>query len=142
MSRFVDKVVATARTSDRGVTTGEPGNPVRCTWAQVHDQAKAVAGGLVGRGRARGDGVAVGAGAPAAIGPAVQAVWLAGGSVTMLHQPTPRSDLALWAEDTVRVLGMIGSDLVLLGEPFDQLAPVLSEKGIGFRLITELAGAE
>jgi fatty-acyl-CoA synthase len=75
------------------------------------------------------------------IAPTVQAVWLAGGSVTMLHQPTPRTDLAEWAEDTVRVLGMIGSDLVLLGEPFDQLAPVLAEKGIGFKLITDLAAA-
>jgi len=60
----------------------------------------------------------------------------------MLHQPTQRTDLAEWAEDTVRILGMIGSDLVLLGEPFDQLAPVLEEKGIGFKLITDLATAE
>jgi fatty-acyl-CoA synthase len=140
MSRFVDKLVATAATSDRGVTTGEPGDPVRTTWAQVHEQAKAVAGGLVRHGLARGDAVAVLAAAPAAIGPAVQAVWLAGGSVTMLHQPTPRSDLALWAEDTVRVLNMIGSKLVLLGEPFDQLGPVLDEHGIGYRVITDLAG--
>jgi fatty-acyl-CoA synthase len=37
---------------------------------------------------------------------------------------------------------MIGSELVLLGEPFDQLAPVLAERGIGFRVITELFDAE
>ena len=141
MSRFVDKLVATAvRRQRRGVITGEPGDPVRTTWARVHEQARAVAGGLVSHGLARGDAVAVLAAEPAAIGPAVQAVWLAGGSVTMLHQPTPRSDLALWAEDTVRVLNMIGSKLVLLGEPFDQLGPVLDEHGIGYRLITELAG--
>src|SRR5262245_14581352 len=138
MSRFVDRLVATAGASDRGVTTGEPGEPVRTTWAQVHEQAKSVAGGLVSHGMASGDAVAVLAAAPAAIGPAVQAVWLAGGSVTMLHQPTPRSDLALWAEDTVRVLNMIGSKLVLLGEPFDQLGPVLDEHDIGYRLITDL----
>lgn len=138
MSRFVDRLVATAGTSDRGVTTGEPGEPVRTTWARLHEQARAVAGGLVGDGLARGDAVAVLAGAPVAIGPAVQGVWLAGGSVTMLHQPTARSDLALWAQDTVRVLNMIGSKLVLLGEPFDQLGPVLDEHGIGFRLISDL----
>jgi fatty-acyl-CoA synthase len=142
MSRFVDRLVATASTSDRGVTTGEPGDPVRTTWARVHEQAKVVAGGLVSHGLARGDAVAVLAAEPAAIGPAIQAVWLAGGSVTMLHQPTPRSDLALWAEDTVRVLNMIGSKLVLLGEPFDQLGPVLDEHGIGYRLITDLAGGQ
>jgi len=140
MSRFVDKLIATAGAGGqrRGVTTGEPVNPVHTTWAQVHEQARAMAGALVKHGLARGDAVAVLAAEPIAIGPAVQAVWLAGGSVTMLHQPTPRSDLALWAEDTVKVLNMISSKLVLLGAPFDQLAPVLDEHGIGYLLIDDL----
>ncbi|WP_206792712.1 fatty acyl-AMP ligase [Amycolatopsis sp. MtRt-6] len=144
MSRFVDTLVATAteRGQQRGMVTGEPKEPVRRTWAEVHAEARRIAGGLVAGGFERGGAVAVLAAAPVLIAPTVQAVWLAGGSVTMLHQPTPRTDLAEWAEDTMRVLGMIGSDLVLLGEPFDQLAPVLSEKGIGFKLITELAEAE
>src|SRR3954452_18634589 len=144
MSRFVDTLVATAtkRGQQRGMVTGEPKEPVRRTWAEVHEEARRIAGGLVAGGFERGGAVAVLAAAPALIAPTVQAVWLAGGSVTMLHQPTQRTDLAEWAEDTVRVLGMIGSDLVLLGEPFDQLAPVLSEKGIGFKLITDLAAAE
>jgi fatty-acyl-CoA synthase len=144
MSRFVDTLVATAagRGQQRGMVTGEPKEPVRRTWAEVHQEARRIAGGLVAGGFQRGTAVGVLAAAPALIAPTVQAVWLAGGSVTMLHQPTPRTDLAEWAEDTVRVLGMIGSDLVLLGEPFDQLAPVLEQKGIGFKLITELAGAE
>ncbi|MEV7095844.1 fatty acyl-AMP ligase [Amycolatopsis sp. NPDC051045] len=144
MSRFVDTLVATAtkRGQQRGMVTGEPKEPVRRTWAEVHTEARRIAGGLVAGGFERGGAVAVLAAAPVLIAPTVQAVWLAGGSVTMLHQPTPRTDLAEWAEDTVRVLGMIGSDLVLLGEPFDQLAPVLEQKGIGFKLITELAAAE
>jgi len=144
MSRFVDTLVATAagRGQQRGMVTGEPKEPVRRTWAEEHQEARRIAGGLVAGGFRRGTAVGVLAAAPALIAPTVQAVWLAGGSVTMLHQPTPRTDLAEWAEDTVRVLGMIGSDLVLLGEPFDQLAPVLEQKGIGFKLITELAGAE
>ncbi len=142
MSRFVDKLIDTAHGGgrQRGVVTGEPGEAVRTTWAQVHEQARAMAGALVSRGMARHDAVAVLAAEPAAIGPAVQAVWLAGGSVTMLHQPTPRSDLAMWAEDTLRVLNMISSKLVLLGAPFDQLAPVLDEHGIGYLLISDLAG--
>jgi fatty-acyl-CoA synthase len=142
MSHFVDTLVGTANSGGqlRGVTTGEPREAVRTTWAQVHDQAREIAGSLVSSGMARHDAVAVLAAEPAAIGPAVQAVWLAGGSVTMLHQPTPRSDLAMWAEDTLRVLNMIGSKLVLLGAPFDQLAPVLEEHGIGFQLVTDLAG--
>ena len=144
MSRFVDTLVATAagRGQQKGMVTGEPKEPVRRTWAEVHEQARRIAGGLVAGGVKPGSAAAVLAAAPALIAPTVQAVWLAGGSVTMLHQPTARTDLAEWAEDTVRVLGMIGSDLVLLGEPFDALAPVLAEKGIGFKLITELATAE
>lgn len=144
MSRFVDTLVATAagRGQQRGMVTGEPKEPVRRTWAEVHEEARRVAGGLVAGGFERGTAVGVLAAAPVLIAPTVQAVWLAGGSVTMLHQPTPRTDLAEWAEDTVRVLGMIGSDLVLLGEPFDQLAPVLAEKGIGFKLISDLVAAE
>jgi fatty-acyl-CoA synthase len=142
MSRFVDTLVATAGAGGqlRGVTTGEPREAVRTTWAQVHEQARSIAGALVAGGMARHDAVAVLAAEPAAIGPAVQAVWLAGGSVTMLHQPTPRSDLAVWAEDTLRVLNMIGSKLVLLGAPFDQLAPVLDEHGIGYELVSSLSG--
>lgn len=124
------------------MVTGEPKEPVRRTWAEVHEQARRIAGGLVAGGFERGTAVGVLAAAPVLIAPTVQAVWLAGGSVTMLHQPTPRTDLAEWAEDTVRVLGMIDSDLVLLGEPFDQLAPVLEQKGIGFKLIKDLADAE
>jgi fatty-acyl-CoA synthase len=141
MSRFVDKLVATANEGGqlRGVTTGEPKESVRTTWAQVHEQARAMAGSLSAHGVVKHDAVAVLAAEPAAIGPAVQAVWLVGGSVTMLHQPTPRSDLAVWAEDTLRVLNMIGSKLVLLGAPFDQLAPVLDEHGIGYLLVTDLS---
>jgi len=142
MSRFVDKLIDTAKDGGlrHGVTTGEPKEAVRTTWAQIHEQARSMAGTLVTRGLSRHDAVALLAAEPAVIGPAVQAVWLAGGSVTMLHQPTPRSDLAVWAEDTVRVLNMIGSKLVLLGAPFDQLAPVLDQHGIAYHLITDLEG--
>ncbi|WP_216215070.1 fatty acyl-AMP ligase [Amycolatopsis aidingensis] len=147
MSRFVETMVASATAPadggrQRGMVTGEPGEPVRRTWGEVHERARRAAGALVDGGLGRGDAVAVLAAAPALIAPTVQAVWLAGGSVTMLHQPTPRTDLAEWAEDTVRVLGMIGSRLVLLGEPFDQLAPVLTEHGIAFRMITDLLEGE
>lgn len=144
MSRFVDTLVATAagRGQQRGMVTGEPKEPVRRTWAEIHEQAERIAGGLVAGGLEPGKAVAVLAAAPVLIAPTVQAIWLAGGSVTMLHQPTQRTDLAEWAEDTVRVLRMIDSDLVLLGEPFDQLGPVLSEHGIAFQVITELFEAE
>ncbi len=144
MSRFVDTLIANALAGGRtrGMTTGEPHEPVHNTWAAIHEQAVRAAGGLVAGGvRPRG-AVGVLAGAPALIAPVVQAIWLAGGSVTMLHQPTPRTDLGEWAADTVRVLRMIGSELVLLGDPFDQLAPVLAESGIRYELITDLLDRE
>lgn len=135
-------LVATAMTRGdiRGITTGEPKEAVRHTWGEVHERAQRMAGGLVAAGLAKHGAVAVLAAEPVTIAPAVQAVWLAGGSVTMLHQPTPRTDLAEWAEDTVRVLTMIGSKLVLLGSPFDAVAPVLDQHGIGYVRLEELEG--
>jgi fatty-acyl-CoA synthase len=142
MSRFVDTLLATAAGSTRGIVTGEPKEPLRQTWGEIHQQAMRMAGALVAGGLEPGAAVAVLAAEPVLIAPAVQAVWLAGGSVTMLHQPTPRTDLAEWSEDTVRVLDMISSTLVLLGAPFDALAPVLDEHNIGYRMLPELLDGE
>jgi fatty-acyl-CoA synthase len=138
MSRFLAMLLDSAVRSPRGMTTGEPKAPVRHTWPEVHERARRMAGGLADL--PRGAAVGVLAGEPVSIAPAAQAVWLRGGSVTMLHQPTARTDLAEWAEDTVSVLRMIGAELVLLGAPFDALAPVLTERGIAFRTIDGLDG--
>jgi fatty-acyl-CoA synthase len=144
MSRFVDTLLASARTAaqagtaGRGMVTGEPKEPQRRTWAQVHDQAARMASALVEGGLSPNDAVAVLAADPSLIAPSVQAVWLAGGSVTMLHQPTARTNLAVWAEDTLAVLSMIGARLVLLGSPFEPLADVLTQHDIGFSRIEEL----
>jgi fatty-acyl-CoA synthase len=142
MSRFIDTLLATAAASTRGLVTGEPTEPRRQTWGAVHEQARRMAGALVAGGLRPGDAVGVLAGEPIRIAPAVQAVWLAGGSVTMLHQPTGRTDLAVWAEDTVKVLGMIGSGLVLLGAPFEAIGAVLAEHGVAHRSLDELADGE
>ncbi|HVV23926.1 MAG TPA: fatty acyl-AMP ligase [Pseudonocardiaceae bacterium] len=142
MSRFVDMLLATAAGSTQGIVTGEPGQPRRRTWGEVNGQAREMASALVAGGLAPGSAVAVLAAEPALIAPAVQAVWLAGGSVTMLHQPTPRTDLAEWSQDTVRVLDMIESNLVLLGAPFDALAPVLDEHDVHYRMLPDLLGGE
>jgi fatty-acyl-CoA synthase len=147
MSRFVEMLLNTAATSERGIVTGEPKQAVRRAWSEVHQQAVGMAGALVRGtdtrpGMVPGAAVAVLAADPAMIAPAVQAVWLAGGSVTMLHQPTPRTDLAEWSEDTVKVLDMIESGLVLLGAPFDALAPVLEQHGVDYRLLPDLLGGQ
>jgi fatty-acyl-CoA synthase len=140
MSRFLTTLLATGAGSPHGMTTGEPRTPVRWSWPEIHQTARRAAGVLTEAGIGRGSAVGVLAGEPATIAPAAQAVWLVGGSVTMLHQPTPRTDLALWAKETVGVLTMIGAKLVLLGAPFEALASVLSQHGIPCRLLTDLDG--
>jgi fatty-acyl-CoA synthase len=145
MSRFLATLLESAARSSHGMVTGEPREPVRHTWAEVHDRARAMAAALrTGRdgcpALSHGSAVGVLAGEPVAIAPLAQAVWLCGGSVTMLHQPTARTDLAAWAEDTVSVLKMIDAALVVLGSPFEPLAPVLTERGIPFRTIDALEG--
>jgi fatty-acyl-CoA synthase len=145
MSRFLATLLESAARSSHGMVTGEPREPVRHTWAEVHDRARAMAAALrTGRdgcpALSHGSAVGVLAGEPVAIAPLAQAVWLCGGSVTMLHQPTARTDLAAWAEDTVSVLKMIDAALVVLGPPFEPLAPVLTERGIPFRNIYALEG--
>jgi fatty-acyl-CoA synthase len=144
MSRFLAMLLDSAARSTRGMTTGEPREPVRRTWPQVHVTARRMAAALRSgtaeiSGLEHGAAVGVLAGEPVSIAPAAQAVWMCGGSVTMLHQPTARTDLAAWAEDTMSVLRMIDARLVLLGAPFDALAPVLTERGIPFRTLDGLA---
>ncbi|MBH0776078.1 fatty acyl-AMP ligase [Nocardia bovistercoris] len=130
MSRFTDEMYATARSTTRGLVTGEPGAPVRRSWGEIHTLARRMAGGLVEAGIGHGDAVGVLAGMPADIAPACQAIWMRGGSITMLHQPTPRTDLVVWARDTETVLRMIDARAVVLGAPFEAAEPLLRERGI------------
>jgi fatty-acyl-CoA synthase len=125
VSRFTEKMYSSARTSLNGMVTGEPVKPVRHTWAEVHQRARRVAGGLAAAGIGPGDVVAVLAGAPVEIAPTAQGLWMRGASVTMLHQPTPRTDLQLWALDTIAVLHMIGAKAVILSDPFMAAEAVL-----------------
>ena len=142
MSRFTDKMYYNAKTSMRGMVTGEPHEPVRHTWAQVHERARHVAGGLAAAGIGPGDKIGVLAGFPVEIAPTVQGIWMRGGSLTMLHQPTPRTDLAVWAEDTMNVIGMIEAKAVVVSEPFLVAIPVLEEKGLQVLQVSDLLAAE
>jgi fatty-acyl-CoA synthase len=93
-----------------------------------------VAGGLAAAGVGPGDAVAMLAGAPVEIAPAAQGVWMRGASVTMVHQPTPRTDLVRWAEETTAVIGMISARAVVISDPFMAAAPVL--EGLGMTVLT------
>ena len=138
VSRFTDKMFRSARESNRGMVTGEPYEPVRHTWLEVHERARRIAGGLAAAGVGKGDAVGVLAGFPVEIAPTAQALWMRGASLTMLHQPTPRTDLAVWAEDTMNVIGMIEAAAVIVAEPFLVAIPVLEEKGITVLVISDL----
>ena len=46
MSRFTEKMYRNAATVTTGMVTGEPHDPVRHTWGEVHERARRVAGGL------------------------------------------------------------------------------------------------
>ena len=142
MSRFTDKMVRSALTSSKGMVTGEPNEPVRHTWREVHERARCIAGGLAAAGVGPGDAVGVLAGAPVEIAPTAQALWLRGASITMLHQPTPRTDLVHWAEDTTNVIDMIEAKAVVISEPFLAAAPVLAERGITVLPVEALLTAE
>lgn len=145
MSRFIDTLVASARENtgarSRGLTTGEPDQARHRTWGEVHAEALRIGGSLRADIR-QGDSVAILAADPALIAPTVQAVWFSGASATMLHQPTARTDLEHWAQDTVRILKMIGAHVVLLGPPFEQLADVLTENAIRYRSLPGLADGD
>ena len=115
-----------------------PTQPIRHTWGEVHERARRVAGGLAAAGVGHGDAVAVLAGAPVEIAPTAQAVWMRGASLTMLHQPTPRTDLVLWAAETVRVVATLGAAAVIVSEPFMAAAPVLAEQGVTVLVVADL----
>ncbi|MFF0529159.1 fatty acyl-AMP ligase [Nocardia amikacinitolerans] len=139
MSRFTDEMYETGRSSGRGLVTGEPDAPLRQTWSEIHRIARRMAGGLAEAGIGHGDAVGVLAGMPVDIAPACQAIWMRGASITMLHQPTPRTDLMVWARDTETVLSMIEARAVVLGAPFEAAEPLLRERGITVVRIDQLA---
>ncbi|OBB77156.1 fatty acyl-AMP ligase [Mycobacterium sp. 852014-52144_SCH5372336] len=142
MSQFTEIMYRNARWSTRGMVTGEPVAPVRHTWAEVNERASRISGGLAAAGIGHGDAIAVLAGAPVEIAPTAQGAWMRGASLTMLHQPTPRTDLLRWAEETTAVINMISAKAVVISDPFLAAAPVLETLGMTVLTIeTLLTGA-
>lgn len=137
MTAFVTALGAAAR-SAACLITDEPTAPVRTPWSEVHAAARRGAARLVAAGLRPGGTVAVLAAAPAEVAPLVQAAWWAGASVTMLHQPTARTDPAHFAAETAQVLGVIGAHHVLLGEQFAGFDGRLRAAGIGVQHAAEL----
>ena len=142
MSRFTENMFRNAHETTKGMVTGEPHEPVRHTWREVHERARRVAGGLAAAGIGHGDAVGVLAGAPVEIAPTAQGLWMRGASLTMLHQPTPRTDLVVWAEDTTTVIDMIEAEAVIVSDPFLVAVPVLQERGIKVLTVEQLLASD
>lgn len=139
MSRFTRDVFISAPASGKGLVTGEPRHPVRRTWKEIHGIARRMAGSLASAGVNPGDAVGVLVGEPASIAPVIQAIWMRGASVTMLHQPGPRADLGAWAEDTFAVLDMIGAKVVVAGDAFARTMPLFEAQGTVVMSVEALA---
>ncbi|TPG26168.1 fatty acyl-AMP ligase [Mycolicibacterium hodleri] len=140
MSRLTENMYCNARTSGNGMVTGEPQAPVRHTWLEVHERARRIAGGLSAVDVGQGDPVGMLAGAPVEVAPSAQGLWMRGASLTMLHQPTPRADLHVWAQDTITAIDMIKAKVVIVSDPFMAAAPVLADRGIVVVTVEDLLG--
>ncbi len=86
------------------------------TWGQLHSDAKAMAAILQGQGVKPGDHVALLGPTTRNIVTAIQAVWLAGGSVSMLPIPMRFSSVEEFANQT-RALMLHGDISLLLLDP-------------------------
>ncbi|MEJ7651540.1 MAG: fatty acyl-AMP ligase [Nakamurella sp.] len=135
MSRFTT-ALADAAPSTQGITLGTTGE--RHTWSEVGARAGRMGSVLMERGLEPGAAVAVLAGSPVDIAPAVQAIWLRGASVTMLHQPTARTDPRRYAGETAAILRVIGAELVVVGAPFGDVAERLTAGGLPVVTVAEL----
>ncbi|WP_353648570.1 fatty acyl-AMP ligase [Nakamurella sp. A5-74] len=139
MSRFIT-ALADAAQGGQGITLGTTGE--HRSWAGVRGQATTIAGGLTAMGLEPGAAVAILAGSPVEIAPAAQAVWMTGASVTMLHQPTARTDLRRYADDTAQTLRVIGASAVIVGEPFTEAGRAFAAGGVPVLTMQQLLEAD
>jgi fatty-acyl-CoA synthase len=142
MSILTREIVASAASSPHGLTVGTLADPVRLTWREVHEQAKRMASSLAAKGIGRHGSVAVLAADAADAAPLAQALWLRRAALTMLQQPTPRTDPAVWLADTVRAIRMIHADVVVVGEPFLMALDHLAAHDLAVCTVESLRGAE
>ncbi|MFT4200457.1 long-chain-fatty-acid--CoA ligase [Gordonia sp. (in: high G+C Gram-positive bacteria)] len=138
MSTLVRTWLASPASEITGLHSGDDPSDLRFrTWSQVREAGRTAAAGLAAAGIGKGDAVAILAGDPGDVADLVQAIWLRGASFTMLHQPTPRTDLEVWLAETREVIAMLGAAALVVGDPFaeplagmDVGTPILTRAGL------------
>lgn len=130
MSRFTEDLYRSAQHSSRGVVSVGGGAPQRQSWTEVGDRALRMAGALAGRWVGPGGSVLILAGHACDVAPLAQAAWMRNAAVTVLQQPTGRTEVGHWIDDTVRAARMLGSSLVVVGEPCTAFGPTLAASGL------------
>ncbi|MFE3442531.1 long-chain-fatty-acid--CoA ligase [Nocardia sp. NPDC059180] len=139
MSRITELLFEQPASEVNGLWSGiESSDLTFRSWDQVRSVARRVAGGLAEAGVVPGDSVAILAGTPGDVAVTVQAIWMRGGAFTMLHQPTPRTNLETWVADTRAVIEMLNARVVVVGAPFTEAVQGL-DIGVPFVSIDELA---
>lgn len=130
MSRLTDELYRTGATSEQSYVTGCGDLAGTATWRAVHHLALRMASGLAERGIGPGDTIAVLTADPAEVAPLLQGAWMRRAAVTMLQQPTARTDLVAWSHDIAKACRTISAGMVVVGESFASAARGLSAVGL------------
>lgn len=134
MTTLVHTWLAAPASHDRGLHSGDDPSHLRYrSWEQIREAARNTAGALADAGVGPGGRVAILAADPGDVAELVQATWMRGAAFTMLHQPTPRADLAAWLDDTRDAIAVLGADAVIVGEPFVE---AMAGIDLGARVLT------
>jgi fatty-acyl-CoA synthase len=133
LTNVVDRICRHAR-ADRGVTfVTAPGGPKRVTWADIHEDAKAMAASFQARGIGPGHQIALLGPTSQPLVTAIQATWLCGAAVVVLPLPMRLGSLDQFVQATrTRIknaqasLVLVDSDLAAFVDSQPGDAPMIS----------------
>ncbi|MFC8387035.1 fatty acyl-AMP ligase [Nocardia sp. NPDC057272] len=140
MSTFTSEMFKITSTTGKSLTCGEPVSPISTPWTEINHHAACVAGSLSNSGIEPGSHVAVLSDNPQDVAVLVQAVWMRAASLTMLHQPIPRTDRRQWVVETLTTLRMIDASVVIVSESYYDVVPELLKHEIIVFKISSLYG--
>lgn len=122
MKSLVERLEEAATSTNRGITFVCEDPVVQCTWAQLHDEAKAVAVSLADRGVGVGSHVALLGPTSRDLVTTIRAIWLAGATVVVLPLPMRMSSIEAFVAQTRTRIAHADIELMVVDE---QLAPFL-----------------